>query len=973
MIRILHPLYLLLLLLIPVLWYTARQIRVLGKGRKAITLLLRTLVILLFILALAELELIDKGKSLTVLFAIDRSTSVPPDQQQFSLAYVQDQLMKIPEGDSAGILFFGKDAVLEENPGENVTLQEYQAILNTEGTDIEAAINLCMAAFPEGTQKRIVLITDGNQTQGDALSSSQRATANGIDLRVMPLQYTSSQEILVEDISIPNHIQEKEPFKIRVIVNAQEAGKGTMRITENDQVITEEAVELKPGKNAYWIPRSIERSGVYTYTATVEADNDRSPNNNRAQNFAFVKGSPRVLLIDPEQQEARFLVAALLAEGIQVELQAPENLPGNLRELQMYDSVILSNAPAADFSKAQMEMLETAVSDLGIGLIMIGGPESFGAGGYQETPVEKALPVDMDVKQRRIIPSGALALILHSCEIAQGNYWAQEISIAALESLSRNDYIGVLRYSSGVGGESWLFPIEKAGNKLKQKEAISGLAFGGMGDMPSFASTMQMAFEALTDPNKVQANIKHMVILSDGDPARPAQSLIDSIVNAKITISTVCINPHGQADVNTMFQLAKAGKGNSYHVKNNRNLPKIFTKEAMTVRRNMILEEPFTPQVIYLSEVLQGFEEGFPQLNGYVVTSPKTGAETVLVTHKKDPLLAHWRYGLGKTVAFTSDAKSRWGSEWLNWKNYARFWSQLVRWTLRSAQQDGFQVQTSVEGDKVKCVVDALTEDGGFLNNLTFGASVIDPKFQSKGFDLRQTEPGRYIGYFPTNESGSYLISMTYKDPEGKEGSLTSGVSIPYSPEHSTTRQNDLILKRLAEVGGYSFLTTTASVFDHNLKTTGNMLVLWPYLLGLAIFLFFCDIAVRRVFFELPQLHNFLFKAWNWLLAPFRLKPAPVGPATQELGQLMQAKARAEDDSAAAEEKESFLKRLESVKESDLSELDSIDASKKEGPIWQEAKKNEEPEKFQDDPADAYTSALFKAKSRAKGKLDRRY
>lgn len=969
MIRILHPWYLSLLLLIPVLWYAARQIRVLGRGRKTITLLLRTLVILLFILALAELEVVDKGKSLTVLFAIDRSSSVPADQQQFSLAYVQDQLLKIPEGDRAGILFFGKDAVLVENPGENVTLQEYQTVENNiEGTDIEATVNLCMAAFPEGTQKRIVLITDGNQTQGDAVSAAQRATANGVDLRLLPLQYTATQEIMVEDISLPNQIQEKEPFKIRVIVNSQEAGKGKLRITENDQVVSDETVDLKPGKNAFWIPRSIERSGVYTYTATLEAENDKSPTNNRAQNFAFVKGSPRVLLIDPEQQEARFLGAALLAEGIQVDLLAPESLPGNLRELQMYDSVILSNAPASDFSKAQLEMLEKAVSDLGIGLMMIGGPDSFGAGGYQETPIEKALPVDMDVKQRRIIPSGALALILHSCEIPQGNYWAQEIGVAALDSLSRNDFIGLLRYSS-VGGESWLFPMEKAGNKIKQKEAINGLTFNGMGDMPSFATTMQMALDSL---KQTPANIKHMVILSDGDPARPPQSLIDAIVENKITISTVCINPHGQADVNTMFQLSKVGKGNFYHVKNNRNLPRIFTKEAMTVRRNLILEEPFTPQVTYLSEVLQGFEEGFPQLNGYVVTSPKSGAETVLITHKKDPLLAHWRYGLGKTAAFTSDAKPRWGSEWLNWNNYARFWSQIVRWTLRSSQEDRFQVQTTFEGNKVKCVVDALTEEGGFLNNLQFGTSAIDPKFQSKGFELRQTEPGRYVGYFPADEPGSYLISMTYKDSEGKEGSLTNGISIPYSPEHNSTRQNDMVLKRLAEVSGYPYLTPKDSVFDHNLKTSGNMLVMWPYLLGLAIFMFFCDIAVRRVFFELTQMQNILARAWRRVLAPFRLKPALVGPATQELGQLMQAKVRAEEETVYAEEKESFLKRLETVKESDLESLDSIGVSPKEPPVWQEAKKDDEPQKFQDEPTDAYTSALFKAKSRAKQQLDKR-
>ncbi len=966
MIRVLQPACLFLLLLLPALWLTARNVRVLGRGRKTLALLLRSLVLSLFILALAEVELVDKGKRLTVFFAIDRSSSIPVDRQQFSLAYVQERLDEIPEGDQAGILFFGKEAMLQENPKENVRLQEYQTILNTEGTDIEAAINLAMAAFPEGVQKRIVLITDGNQTQGDAESAAQRAKANKIDLLVMPLEYTASQEVLVEDLVIPASLREKEPFNIKVLVHAQEAGPGVLRLTENGQVIAEEKVELSPGKNAFQVSRSIEKAGVYTYEATVEAENDRRPSNNRAQNFAFVKGLPRVLLVETETREGRFLAAALAAEGIQTDMRLPEEMPGTLRELQMYDSVILSNVPAADFSKSQMRMLETAAGDLGIGLLMIGGLESFGAGGYQDTPVEKALPVTMDVKQRRIIPSGALVLITHSCEIPQGNYWAQEISLAALDTLSSQDFIGMLRFSSSLGGEGWLFPLNRAGNKREQRQAIQNLTFSDLGDMPSFDTTLRLACDAL---KKTSTNIKHIVILSDGDPAQPSQSLIDEIVENQITISTVCINPHAQRDVDVMRRLARLGGGNFYHVTNNSNLPKIFTKEAMTVRRNMILEEPFTPVITQHSEVIKGFESGFPPLQGYIVTGPKTGAEMVLTTHKQDPLLAHWRYGLGKTAAFTSDAKARWAREWLSWDQYAKFWSQLVRWTLRAAQEDTFQMQATLEGDRVVCIVDALTEEGGFLNDLTFSAAVIDPDLQTRTFDMRQTEPGRYMGTFPAPAAGSYLINMTYKGKEDQEGYLTHGIAVPYSPEHNTTKQNDMLLKRLLEIGGHPALTPGAPVFEHNLDSTGDRLPLWPYLLGLAVFLFFCDIAARRVFFEVPQLQRGLLKAWNWVTAPFIRRPAPAGPATEELGQLMQAKARAAEFTAGPgpeKEKESLIQRLEKVKESEIAAMEAMDARSSEPAAWHEVTQDEEPKPFTDRPQDAYTSALFRAKSRAK-------
>ncbi|HPO99889.1 MAG TPA: VWA domain-containing protein [bacterium] len=971
MIRVLQPSYCILLLLIPALWLTARNVRVLGQGRKTLVLLLRSLVLLSFILALAEVELVDKGNQLTVIFAIDRSASVPMDRQQFSLAYVQERLDEIPEGDRAGILFFGKEAMLQDNPQENVRLQEYQSILNTEGTDIEAAINLAMAAFPEGVQKRIVLITDGNQTQGDAEAAAQRAKANKIDLRIMPLEYAYSQEVLVEDLVIPAALREKEPFTIKVLVNAQEAGPGVLRVTENGQVIAEEKVELNPGKNAFKVSRSIEQAGVYTYEAVVEAENDRRPSNNRAQNFAFVKGLPRVLLVETELREGRFLAAALLAEGIQTDMRLPEEMPGTLRELQMYDGVILSNVPAADLARPQMQMLETAAGDLGIGLLMIGGPESFGAGGYQDSPVEKALPITMDVKQRRIIPSGALVLIAHSCEIPQGNYWAQEISLAALDTLSRNDYVGLLRFSPLLGGEGWLFPLEPAGNKRRQRQAIQYMTFNDIGDMPSFDTTLRMACDAL---KQTPANIKHIVILSDGDPAQPTQSLIEEIVENKITISTVCINPHSQRDVDVMQRLAQLGKGNFYHVKNNNNLPKIFTKEAMTVRRNMILEEPFTPVVTQRSEVLLGFDSGFPPLQGYVVTGPKAEAETVMVTHKQDPLLAHWRYGLGKTAAFTSDAKARWGREWLSWDQYAKFWSQLVRWTLRSGGQDTFQMQTTLEGDRVICTVDALTEEGEFLNDLTFSAAVIDPSLQTRTFEVRQTEPGRYVGTFPVSAAGSYLINMTYQGEGETEGYLTHGIAVPYSPEHNTTKQNDMVLKRLLAISGHPALTPETPVFEHNLDSTGDLLPLWPFLLGLAVFLFFGDIAARRVFFELPQLQRGLLQAWNWMRAPFIRKPVPVGPATQELGQLMQAKARAAEPAVmAGQPKETLIQRLDKVNAVEIAALEAQEAQiKKPGEAtapWHEVTRDEESQPFEDQPQDAYTSALFRAKSRAKGQF----
>jgi len=601
---------------------------------------------------------------------------------------------------------------------------------------------------------------------------------------------------------------------------------------------------------------------------------------------------------------------------------------------------------------------------LGIGLIMLGGPDSFGAGGWQGSPIEEALPVAMDVKQRKVIPSGALALIMHSCEIPQGNYWSQEISVAALNVLGRNDYMGFLRFSMQAGGPAWLFPLTKVGSKRDMKNKIQNLRFNDIGDMPSFDNTLQKAYDSLVE---VEANVKHIVILSDGDPAQPSQGLVDDIIDAGITISTVCIAPHGINGTAVMEELAEYCNGKFYHVKNNKNLPKIFIKEASTIRRNMLVEETFTPRLRQMSEMLLGFESGFPSLDGYVVAGFKDQAETVLTSDKEDPLLAHWRYGLGKTAAFTSGPKARWANTWLSWEQYAKFWGQLVRWTLRSTEDDNFVVQTSVEGDRVRIAIDAMTEDGEFLNDLDFSGAVLNPSLEPVEVDIRQTQPGRYEAELSAKEAGSYLMNLAYEQKgEQLEGRLTAGISVPYSPEHSTTKQNDVILKQLQELSANPFLEPDQSIFEHNLIATGDIKPLWPLMIALAIIFFFLDIAVRRVFFELTQLEALLGRVKAWLLYPFTRQLAPVGPATEQLGNLMQAKQRAGEQSLAqAGQKEALLQKLES--QGDIDGAPEVAGAKDEAP-WQEVKPGQDAPQFEEEKNE-YTSALFRAKQRASSQM----
>jgi len=521
--------------------------------------------------------------------------------------------------------------------------------------------------------------------------------------------------------------------------------------------------------------------------------------------------------------------------------------------------VILSNVPAANLGEDGMRAMELAVKDWGVGLVMVGGENAFGPGGYQGSPVERALPVAMEIKERRVMPSGALVVVLHTCEIARGNFWAQQIALAALRVLSASDEYGVIYYSP-MGAESWLFPLQRVGSKSALAALISGVQ---PGDMPSFIQSLQMAHTALKKSN---ASIKHVVIISDGDPAYPSDNAVLSMVADKITISTVGINPHDQQCSVRLAYVASIGRGRYYEPQNPNMLPQIFIKEAATVRRSQIFEEPFVPRQVLASETLKGIAATeYPSLRGYVVTTPKALSEVPLVTHHNDPLLAHWQYGLGRAVAFTSDAKARWAADWVAWAKFQQFWAQLVRWTSRNVAPTGLRARTSVENDRVRVVVDAVDQAGRFMNNIRFTGTLITPDQKEVPVAVRQTGPGRYEANFDAGEAGAHYLGLRYTDEKGQAALHTQGLVVPYSAEYRELKANEGLLRRLAEASDGRVLTGEMDVFARTFAASPRISEAFPLLLLLAILLVPADVFVRRVFVDYRAVWVRVAAAAAWL------------------------------------------------------------------------------------------------------------
>ena len=510
-----QPWWLILLPLVlpPLVWMSFRSLAGLGAVRRALAIGIRAAVITLIVLALAEVQTVRRSDRLTTMFLVDASNSVPRDQQKASLDYVTEASKKRHKDDMAGVIVFGKGPRVEVPPAPSeLNLMGIESTIDPENTDLGAALKLALAAFPEDTARRVVVLSDGNENRGNLLEQSLAAKSLGVQVDVLPIDYRYDHEVLVEKVKVPPDVKKGERVNIDVVIRASEPTTGTLQLfqkTDNYRGAAAgnekpEPVELQRGINVFTRKQIITAPNFYTFTAEFIPDKgsgDKRSINNVAEGFTHARGKAQVLLIEGTRGEHAELVKALQEKEIEVKtLLAPridgsggvggDPLPTDLAQLQPYDAVILANVPKEAFTESQHQLLASNTHDMGAGLIMLGGRDSFGAGGWMNTPVEKALPVDMQIKALKVQGIGAMALIMHATEMAEGNYWQKVVAKSAINALSSYDHVGLLHFE---GQEAWLFTLRPVGTgRSSMLRAIDRMT---PGDMPDFNPLLQMAIE----------------------------------------------------------------------------------------------------------------------------------------------------------------------------------------------------------------------------------------------------------------------------------------------------------------------------------------------------------------------------------------------------------------------------------------------------------------------------------------------
>jgi Ca-activated chloride channel homolog len=855
-----RPWWLLACVALPVLVYFFRRSLVdFARWQRICSLGLRSVIVALLVLALAGASLVRPTRELFVVFAVDRSESIG---EKGALAIDEflgkafpsagsNRFAILPFAAEPGTLVSGPlawDALKERQsaaptsgplPGGQATPAD-SAGLDRKGTDLAAALEVAAAAVPPFYVPRIVICSDGNSTTGDALRAAASLRGKALVLTV-PLPGRSEPEVQLSSVIAPAQVLQGEPFNVQVVVDSNhDDEKGRVEVYRGDIKVAEEAVKLKTGENRVVLKQTIDAGGLTPISARLKGYQDTLLDNN--SDFALVSaaGKPRVLLLESDVEQAKHLTWALEEQNMQVDVRPPRGAPESLAELQNYDLFILSNVPATSLSLRQMEVARTYVQDLGGGLLMLGGDQSFGLGGYYKTSLEEILPVRSDFEKEKEKPSLALMLVIDKSGSMGGEKieMAKEAARAAVELLGPSDKIGVLAFE---GENFWVSEMHPCSDKGFVLDRIASLEAGGGTVM---APAMEEAHETL---RSTVAKLKHVIILTDGVSAPgDFEGIAQGMTADRITCSTVAIG--GEADQALLEEIARLGNGRSYVADDPGQVPQIFAKETVTASKSAINEQPFPPTVVRSTQVLSEIRlDEAPFLLGYVVTRPKPTAEVILATESGDPLLAWWRYGLGVTVAFTSDAKARWAAEWISWPQFGQFWAQVVRHALRKAEAKGTFVQIERSGRKAVVSMDAIEPSGRFLNRVATELTLVDPGLTTRKVEMTQVAPGRYQAEFDATRSGSYQLMLSQTKETQILGRQTRGLAVGYPDELRLRPVNTELLRSIAAASGGVFDPRPESVFDRPQVTASRAVPLWPYLAGAAVLLFVLDVALRRI------------------------------------------------------------------------------------------------------------------------------
>lgn len=846
------------------IWVTGRSLADLPLFQRGLSALLRIGFVALLALGLSRLARTATTEKVCTVYLVDVSESIPDAAIEDARAEIQKAIDQKPNDALVKVITFAKrpsavavDDASKAPPLERHETKEARTGLGA-GTDIAAALELAYGLFPAGYVRHAVLLTDGVETDGDLLAESARARRFGVTLFATPYTRPVPGEVAVRELRVPDKVKVGEPFELHAQIFSSRAQKVKAVLKQGEAINGLDGVrtlDLAAGDNDITFKSVVRTSGDVTYALDVsDLQEDRFKENNRVSVSVAVPGRPLVLYVEGNPQRATYLSNALSAQDFDVDVRGPSELPSSIRELERYDFVILSDAPADAVSLTQQDAIESYVRDLGGGFLFSGGEHGYGLGGWYHSTIERVLPVRMDAEKRRDEAQVAMVLVIDRSGSMSGLplEMAKAAARATADTLSGDDLLEVIAFDSQP---TRLVKMTPAKHRARIQNDIGRLSPGGGTEI---FGALDAAYQSLT---VTRARRKHVLLLTDGQaPQGGIRDLTQAMVSEGITVSTVGLG--SGVDEGLLRTVSDLGGGRFYKVLDPQALPRVFTRETEMVSRSAAVEEYFQPRVVANADFMRGIDfSAAPYLHGYVATKLKPPpAQELLTSELGEPILARWHVGLGWAVAWTPDVKNLWAVEWLKWPGYGQFWGQLVREHMRQKKRQQFDMRAELEPatGRVRASIDAIGGDDRFQNGLDAKLTVAGPlpSGERKSVTMRQVAPGRYESEFPLDTYGSFLLHAALEKTDGSGGAggakgkgqtvaeSFGHITNPYPREYLALAPNLSLLSRAAE-GGLN--KSAPEVFDPRGEQIRYHQDLWPRFIYAAIVVYLVDLLMRRV------------------------------------------------------------------------------------------------------------------------------
>jgi uncharacterized membrane protein len=841
------------LLLIPLIVLVARRLVSLAPWRRRISLLLQILSVLLLLVAIAEPAFSRPNDTMHTVLVLDSSASLSAESRAASAKYAQDVLAASGPSDTLHFIAAADTATLltpeQITAGDPIT----QALR----TDLSSGLRLAGTLMADVGRRRVVLLSDGWETRGSAAAEAERLRARGITVDTVSLTALGSAETVVRSLTVPDYVRVGDPLHADVSVYSTGEVSATLRMQIDDAPPVERRVTLRAGENNLPIEARASSEGFHSLQVTVEADADADTiaENNSASSAVVVKAQPRVLVLEDRSGESATLASALRQSGMEVATGNATNIPARVEQLAQYDSIVVYNMAATSFTLDQQRTLREWVRRWGRGLTVVGGGTSFALGGYADSVFEEMLPVSSQPAPRPEQGETALILVMDrsaSMDEYRGQpgvvskfAMALEAVRLAVDSVRPGDTVGILTFDTFLNWVARPQVVNGDSDKELLKGLVSGIELGGG---TSIYPAVEEAAIAMRD---IPTASKHVVLLTDGREYHVPNyaNLMADLRDDGVTLSAIAIG--SDADRDLLTQLAKLGQGRYYFTERPENIPRIVFKELDLALREAMIQGDVQPHVRAPSPVLRGYApQDLPQLGGYDITTGKDDATIALVADAGHPLLAHWNYGLGRVVAFTSDAGPNWASRWVSWDRFADFWNGAVRWTMASPINRELQPSVEVRDGTAHVSVESLTPNGAFADLQDVSAGVRAPSGVVTTTRLTQTAPGRYEAEVPVGEGGAYEVRVT------REGSYpaaeSAGFSLPTEPELMNAGTNARLLSRISGGDRPLGLENPRAALDRTgLESVANdHEPAWQPFLAAGLLLLLASVAVRRLAFK---------------------------------------------------------------------------------------------------------------------------